>query len=350
MRVYAQTVTGPVPVAELGRTSMHEHLVVRMPQFFPSDSDDDGDLPDLPVELSTVGRVARDPLCNHANLTIDDREGAIEEVADFAAAGGGTIVDVTNGDFGRDPELLLRAARTTGLNIVMGAGFYIAAAHRPEMDRLSVDDCARIIVSDLTVGVGETGVRAGIIGEIGCSGPITANERKALRAAAVAQQETGAPISVHQPIPFDALGLEVLDVLEDAGADLTRVLICHMDHTLDRREYHKAVADRGCMLEFDRFGSEWFYDSRRQWYEWRDDDRAAAIRWLFSQGHGDQVVVGQDVCYRINWQRHGGPGFGHLLRRSVPVMEAAGLTPEDVDRLLVTNPRRFLAMPIPGVA
>lgn len=346
----AQGVLGPIPLEGLGVTSMHEHLVVRMPQCLPPARGDDADLPDAAIDLGTVGRIRRDPLCNHGNLLIDDVDGAIEEVAAFADAGGHTVVDVTNGDFGRDPHALVRAARATGLQFVMGAGHYIAAAHPPDMDDRTVEDLAAEIVADVTVGVGDTGVRAGIIGEVGCSGAITPNERKALRAAALAQFETGAPVSVHQPIPFESRALEVLDVLEDAGADLTHVLICHMDHTLADRGYHKAVADRGCMLEFDRFGSEWYYDSRQQWWEWQDEDRAEAIHWLVASGHGDQVVVGQDICYRINWLRHGGPGFGHLLQRVVPLLERVGIDDAAVRRILVDNPRRFLAFRRPLAA
>lgn len=37
------------------------------------------------------------------------------------------------------------------------------------------------------------GVPCGVIGEIGCSRPITTNERKVLEAAALAKQQTGNP-------------------------------------------------------------------------------------------------------------------------------------------------------------
>jgi phosphotriesterase-related protein len=337
-----QTVSGPIPSEALGITSTHEHMIVDMLNW-SEQSPLDPSLRDAPIILRTLGRVRRNPLANRENLVMNDPELAAQEVADFRLAGGTTIVDVTNADFGRDPEKLREIAATTGLNIVMGSGYYVESAHPPDMDKRTVEDCTETIVADITKGADGTDIRAGIIGEIGCSGSITKNEEKALRAAAWAQSETGSPISVHQPVPFEKRALKALDILASEGADLSHVVVCHMDHTLEDQAYHKAVADRGCILEFDRFGNEWYYDSKEEWREWRDRRRAQAIAWLVRNGYGGQVVLGQDICYRINLKRYGGWGYGHILKVVPTMLEEAGLVKADLERVFVDNPRRLLA-------
>ena len=342
-------VLGPISPDDLGKASTHEHMICSQLNWFIDPAHErDRDLPDLPLTLEHLGRIRRDPMSNRASLVLDDLDDVVEEVRDFKSAGGQTIVDVTNDDFGRDPEKIRHIAQETGLNIIMGSGFYLESTHPPDMPSRSLEQCAEEIIADVTVGVRKTGVRAGIIGEMGCSNDrITRDEEKALRAAALAQQETGAPVSVHPPIPFAKQALKVLDILADEGADISRVLICHMDHTLEDSAYHKAVAERGCMVEFDRFGNEWYYDSWGNWYEWRDSKRLEAIKWLIDQGHADQITVGQDICFKVCWKKYGGWGYSHLLQHVEPMFSEVGIDEEMGRKLLVDNPRRYLAFEKP---
>ena len=121
----------------------------------------------------------------------------VDEVGKFRAAGGGAIVDATTAQIGRDPHALARISRESGVHVVMGAGYYVAAVHPEDMGERSVDDLAREIIADVAEGVDGSGIRAGIIGEVGCTWPLATTERKSLLAAAVAQRETGAAILVH---------------------------------------------------------------------------------------------------------------------------------------------------------
>ncbi len=346
----AQGVLGPIPLESLGKTSTHEHMIVSQVNWFVEPVFDHT-LPDASITLETLGRIRRDPVSNKSNLLLDDVDLAIAEVRQFRESGGHTIVDVTNDDFGRDPKKILKIAQETDINVIMGSGFYVDLTHPPDMNDRTLEQCAEAIIRDIREGVHDTGIRSGIIGELGCSGDITPNEEKVLRAAALAQQETGAPISVHQPIPFEKNALKVLDILESEGADVSHVLICHMDHTLDDPDYHKAVAQRGCIVEFDRFGNEWYYDSwGPHWQEWRDIRRVAAIKWLIDAGHGDQITIGQDICYKICLTKYGGWGYGHLLRHVEPMFEELGMDESAARKVLVDNPRRFLAFrkPLPA--
>ena len=188
-----QTVLGTVDPSTLGMTSMHEHVFIDFVcMYAPPAEAGSKHRGEEKVALENLGWVRYDPFRNKDNLELLDEKMAIYEIGLFKAAGGGTIVDATTIGIGRDPVALVNVAEATGVNIVMGAGYYVDMVHPSDMDDRSEEQLASQIVEELTVGVGATGVRAGIIGELGCSWPLTRNERKVLRAGAWAQKETGA--------------------------------------------------------------------------------------------------------------------------------------------------------------
>ena len=133
--------------------------------------------------------------------------------------GGDTIVDATSLGIGRDPVGLARISRATGVNVIMGGSHYVDQAHPEDMGERAEEEIFEKIVEDVTVGVDGTGIKCGIIGEVGCTWPLTDNERKVLRASARAQQATGAPILIH-PGRDEVAPLEIVEVLSEAGADL----------------------------------------------------------------------------------------------------------------------------------
>ena len=231
MKGKVRTVLGDIEPAEVGMTSMHEHLFIDFTVVFQPPVEATAKARAYePVSLSNLGRVRYNPFGSFTNLLLLDQEEAIEEVGHFTRVGGGTIVDVTTIGIGRDPAGLGNIARATGANIVMGAGYYIAPSHPDGMDEVTVDDLTAEMVADVTTGVGNTGIKAGIIGELGCGWPLHDNERKVLLAAAVAQQETGASILIH-PGRDEAAPFEVLDILASAGADVERVVMGHIGRT-----------------------------------------------------------------------------------------------------------------------
>jgi phosphotriesterase-related protein len=136
------------------------------------------------------------------------------------------VVDPTCRGIGRNPQALVRITQATGLNIVMGAGYYLQSSHPPALAAMSADDVAAEIVAEAREGV--DGVRIGLIGEIGVSADFTAEEEKSLRGAARAQAITGLPLMVHLP-GWERHGLRVLDIAEAEGADLRHTVLCHMN-------------------------------------------------------------------------------------------------------------------------
>jgi phosphotriesterase-related protein len=224
-----QTVLGAVPPEDLGVTLPHEHLFVQVKGWdFPARDEIEARLAHAPVSLDILHWVHRRALSNLDNCRIDDYDTVCDEVRDFKVAGGGTIVDLTLRDIGRTPSLAQRVSQQTGVHVVAGCGYYVDASHPPELKTMSVAAIAEALEAELIHGINGTGIRPGVIGEIGTGDPITASERKVLEAAALAHQRTGAPISVHL-FPAGGTAVQVLDILQGAGVAPSAVVLCHLD-------------------------------------------------------------------------------------------------------------------------
>lgn len=268
-----------------------------------------------------------------------DEPAIVEELAAFRAAGGGTLVDLTLPGVGRDPDWLAGISRATSLHVVMGTGWYRGAYYPAEalIDRRSVDSLADEIVRDIEIGVGETGIRAGIIGEIGTDKPwLSAQEERVHRAAARAARRTGAAISTHAA--QSAVGLDQLDVFESEGADLTRVVIGHSDSNPDPA-YHFAIAERGATVEFDFIGMSFTPLER-----FGEDRLVENLCSLLAAGHVERVMLSQDVCHDAQLKRYGGNGYAYLSEAFLPRLRAAGVGDAEIETMTVANPRRLLTI------
>ena len=341
-----QTVLGPVPSDRLGVTSTHEHVLVDLSglQKVPVEATRRAKF-NAPVTMDLLGSINFGGQTNLDNSRLVDIETAIAETTLFRRAGGDTIVEATSIGIGRDPEGLRQVARATGLNIVMGASYYVGAAHPPDMDRRTEEAIADEIVRDVRDGVGQSGVRAGVIGEVGCSWPLTPNERKVLRASGQAQRRTGAPLLIH-PGRHEAAPTEIVEVLRDVDADLSRTIIGHIERTLLQRADMKKLAESGCVLEFDLFGREHSYYKHSPNIDMINDaERLRLIAWLISEGHGQQLVLAQDTAAKTHLVRYGGCGYGHILQNIVPRMRQRGIREQDIHTMLVETPARVLAFP-----
>jgi phosphotriesterase-related protein len=335
------TVLGPIPPEELGTTLTHEHLLVDL-RVWCQEPQEAGKkvLAHAPVELSTLGAIRRDPLINRDNCVLDDKDLIIAELRQFKAAGGSGLVDCTNNGLGRVPLPLREIAQAVGVHIVMGSGYYIGRSHPEDMHERSIEALTDEIVRDLTEGVGDTGVRAGLIGEIGTSFNVRGNERKVLQAAARAQRRTGAPISVHL-LPWRKNGAEVLDILEREGANLNQVILCHLSTTRGDVTYHTTLARRGAYVEYDFFGMETYVDSVGQ-YMGSDLHAVVALKRLIDEGCLERLLLSHDTCTKIQLTRYGGWGYAHVLKHVVPMLHRHSVSEEQIRILLVENPRRVL--------
>ncbi len=336
-----QTVRGLMDPVALGPTLMHEHILwdVTRPEV-RARAEAAGTSP-VTITLENVWEINRRSILDYGNQHNDDLAVALKELIRLRESGGAAVVDLSNFGLNPDPAGLRYLSQGAEVTIIQGAGYYVDEYIPEEMKGRSVDELTREIIAQVNEGCWGTDVRAGIIGEIGCMWPLRPFERKVLRAAAVAQRETGASINVHpgrhRQAPFD-----IVDIIVAAGGDPTRLVMSHIDRTLFSDDEVLRLADTGCVIEYDFFGIEtsyyWFADSDLP----TDHMRLAYIRTLFDRGHGDQVVVSHDICTKTRMVSFGGHGYGHIFRNVVPLMRRKGFTEDEIDNILVHTPRRLL--------
>jgi len=337
-------VLGPIAAEAMGITLPHEHLLIDFEVMFkePPTGSERG-LSRQPVNLANLGWIRQHFSSNLDNLQLLDEKVARDEALLFKNAGGQTFVDPTNRGLARDPLALARVARATGLNIIMGSGYYVAAAHPPDMDRRTVDDIAREIVQDLCVGVGDTGVRAGFIGEIGTTWPWAENEKKVVRAAVAAQRDTGAALMIH-PGRHERQPLDIVDFIRGEGADLGRTIMCHVERTIADPAVLLELAATGVFLEYDLFGLETSYYPYNPAFDMPNDgERMRQILFLIERGHLAQVLMSHDIAYKHCLTKWGGFGYHHLLVNVIPRLRAKGADDKTIQTLLVDNPRSAFA-------
>lgn len=333
------TVNGPIAAGELGLTLMHEHLVNDCRCWWnPPKEPERAHLGVEPVHPGILGELRMDPFVNLDNCALDDHRAAAAELMPFKAAGGRSVVDPTCRGIGRSPAKLREIAAITGLNIVMGSGYYLQSSHPPEVARLSVDAIADEIVAEALEGVDGTDARIGLIGEIGVSGDFTADEEKSLRGAARAQARTRLPLMVHLPAWYRH-GDRVLDTVATEGADLPHTILCHMGPSWRDFDYQTRLAARGAYIEYDMIGMDyWYADQGVQCPS--DEENAMAIKGLIDAGFVDRILLSQDVFLKMMLTRHGGFGYAYVPTHFAARLRRHGVTDDQIRTMLVDNPRR----------
>lgn len=334
------TVNGPIPAGEMGITLMHEHILNDCRCWWNRPREPERQyLAQAQVGIEILSELRQDPFVNLHNIALDDEALAVEELKQFTAAGGASVVDPTCRGIGRDPQALKRISAATGLHIVMGAGYYLQSSHPPELAGMSVKDVADQIVGEALQGV--DGVRIGLIGEIGVSSDFTAEEEKSLRGAVQAQARTGLPLMVHLPGWF-RLGGRVLDLVEAEGGDLRHTVLCHMNPSHDDFAYQSELAARGAFIEYDMIGMDFFYADQQVQCP-GDDEAARAVMRLIEAGHGDRVLLSHDVFIKMMLTRYGGNGYAFVVRHFLPRLKRHGATQTHLDMLMRENPRRVFS-------
>jgi len=298
------TVRGPIRPDALGLTLPHEHLF---------------------IDLFRITRV-RDGLLNDETL-------AVQEAARFKAAGGATLVDVTNHGLKRNASALKRVAEATGLQVVMGSGWYREPYYDHDyIGRRPTADLAADFVEEIEKGEPDTGIRPGIIGEIGADWSwVSPAEERVHRAAARAHRATGLAITLHAL--ESPVGLQQLAILTEEGADLRRVIVGHSD-TWPDPDYHEACARQGAYVQFDTIRGLFPYEVEKQ---------LRLVKEFLRRGYLRQLLLSHDNCFKSHLVGYGGHGYAYIPTRFVPLLREAGLSEEQVQTILVENPRRVLA-------
>jgi phosphotriesterase-related protein len=329
----AMTVLGPVAADQLGRIMPHEHLLSL-----------------TPGPWLTGG-------------TRDDAvDRAVESLAGLEALGFGTVVDLSPyGVVGRDENgdnaaSLREISERSGLHIVSGTALYLESYSPAWAKQADVDELTERLIRDAQVGIGETGVRAGVFGEQATSlGEISAHEEKCLRAIARAQRETGLSIMTHTT--HGTMAFEQLEILRSEGVDFDRVVVGHLDTQLSV-DVARSVIDEGARIAIDTIGKEnWDFflgpvpgvrpdgEFDKKAFHRSDAGRADLVAALVAEGYADRILLAQDLTGAEVWMNpgtHGVHGYSYLGAVFLPMLAERGVTESDIDRLVAANPARVL--------
>ena len=338
LRGVVQTVRGAIEPSSLGPTLMHEHLIcdLRTPELKSCGCRYES------ITLENLWAVHYGECAHGPKYQLDMPEVIIEEVEKLRADGGSALVELSNGGLSPDPEMLCSISERTGVHVVMGCGHYVEEYQDPGNHEREVDNFAAEMIAQVFDGAWGTGVRAGIIGEIGCQAPWTALERRVMKGAILAQAETGAALNIHPGRDPDQ-PQEVADFIVAEGGDPSRTIISHVDRTLFDDDRLLRLADTGCVIEFDLFGLEASYYPLDLRVDMPNDAmRLQLIRTLIDHGYLDRLVISHDICYRTRLTRFGGHGYGHIFRNVLPLMRRRGFDDDEIDAIMIANPRRLL--------
>jgi len=293
-------------------------------------------------DIGTAAEARWNPGLFLDNYRLTDLDLIVPELEPYLSAGGRTIVDVTPTHLGRDPEMLRRIATATGVHVVMGTGYYLEQTHPAELARYSEDDIATEFIMEWRAGVASTGIRPGILGEIGTSVPVRPAEFRVLRAAANASIATGLAVTIHLH-PWGRTGGEVTDALIGEGMRPDRIVLGHLNTAHDDGRYIADLLDRGVYLEFDLFGFDHSLLGLGR-YPPSDADVAATVARLARDGHAARLLISHDIGVRTRLCAYGGWGYAHVLTHIVPLLRQGGLDEAILDNLLIDNPQAVLTM------
>jgi len=313
-----ETVRGPVDVDLLGMTLMHEHVFVlneEVRENYPGDWNEDD--------------------------RVDD---AIGKLNSLAARGCQTIVDPTVLGLGRDIHRIKRVADGIELNIIVATGLYTYNEvpfyfkfRFPAED--GTDPMTAMFVNDITTGIADTGVKAAFLKCAIDDHGMTPDVERVLRAVARAHKETAAPVTVHTH-PQSGTGRDVLRVLREEGADLSKVVLGHSGDTSDL-DYLAELADAGCILGMDRFGIDVITPF---------EERVSTVVAMCERGYAGSMVLSHDASCYIDWfPQEVIPMFApswhyeHLFNDVFPALRERGVTDEQMHTMLVANPRRYFS-------
>ncbi|MDO8186603.1 hypothetical protein Q5424_22165 [Conexibacter sp. JD483] len=312
-----RTVTGDIAPEQLGVTYAHEHLIATPPQWMAE----------------------KDP-----DLVILDLDKAILETELFRAAGGVSMYEASAWDYGRDAAALKTIAERTGVQIIATAGFNKGLWFRDRAGDWSTEQYEELMVREVTEGIGDTGVRGGVIKFGTGYNSISEAEERVARAAARAHRRTGAPL--HSHTEAGTMALEQVEIMREEGVDVRRLAVAHLTRNVDPW-YHRQVAATGVFLSFDQLSKVKYGP---------ESDRVDATIALIEAGHLEQLLLGGDLARQSDlYAYERGPGLRFVLETWVPRLRSElgerGYTDARVDEvvetLLVHNPRRYFSFTAP---
>lgn len=297
-----RTVLGDIDAQQLGFTYTHEHLHA------------------VPPEIQ-----------KDRDLEISNYDKTLKELINFKSVGGETLVEASTLDYGRNAKILAQMSKDANVNVIATTGFNKHIYYLEWVREKSEDYIKEILIKDITVGMDGTSSKAGFLKGGAWYNLIHPLEEKTTRAIAKAQIKTGAPVWIHTEA--GTMGMEMLDILEEEGVDLTKVAVGHLDRNPDPY-YHLKIAKRGAYIQFDGPGKVKYYP---------DSTRIDLIKNLLNSGYGKQLLISGDMGRASYLEAYGGgPGFRFIKTKFIPRMKEEGISENEIETIFVKNPARWL--------
>lgn len=346
MKGKVQTVCGLVEPSSLGRTLTHEHLFLDFDVAVCPANPEEKHMENCSYTLENFGWIKQNRYSHRQNLKMDQPEAmaaVMKEMGEYKKHGGGTIVENTVIGLNRNVSFLHDISVKHGINIVAGTGYYVMQSQKKEVLGTPVEKMVNLMTKELTVGCEDTpDIKCGIIGEIGCSWPLYDFERRAIQAAGETQASLGCPVMFHPGRHHDAPE-EIFRVYTEAGGDIKKMVMAHLDRTIHTLDALVEFASLGTFCEYDLFGNEVSHYQLHLDIDMPSDaQRIARIKHLVDNGFGDKILVAHDIHTLSCLQAYGGHGYSHIFKNVVPKMLNRGLNQEAVDRILISNPSNWL--------
>lgn len=311
---FARTVLGDIDPNDMGLTYSHEHIIIE--ESFPTISN---------------------PL-----FVLNDVDLVSEELMDLFLEGGRTVVDTMPSNCGRNAEKLAEVSRRSKVNIIAPTGIHLEMYYLPNHWRYSysADQLARLFIEDITIGIDRhdyggpfverTPYKAGMIKLATADERITDHQHKIFEAVVEAHLQTGAPILTHTN--GGKLALEQVELFAKLGADLSHIVISHVDKNKDL-DFHNALMQTGVYVE---------YDSHFRWNDTINNPTLTLLENLLPR-FADQITLGMDMAKHSYWKSYGGkPGLTYLVTEFRQLLQQRGLD-NYFEKMFFTNPQKLYA-------
>lgn len=300
-----RTVLRDINPTELGITASHEHLLWSVPAPYAQE--------DLDLGLYSV-------------------TDAIAELNYFKTAGGNALVEMTTVEIGRDPVALKYISEKTGIHIIAATGHNKNKFSEAYTRDLSIDDIFNNLMTDITVGMSDTQIKAGVIKASTSKNKATQSEQRVIKAVGKAHQATGAPVSTHTEA--GTFALEQIDLLKQAGVSVEKLLIGHLDRNLPIDQYF-SIASTGVYLGFDQIGKNKY---------WPDSERVKIIKELVDSGFAHKIIISGDIARKSSWHTNNSKvdGIANMILNFVPQLLEMGVSKSDIHTIIIKNPANFL--------
>ena len=359
------TVLGPIKGEELGSVLMNEYLIcdsskrskLPMAAMALASTSTTSSPPQGTITMETLAAVKAHPFHHVENMTLSSRNDATAELQK-CNKNIGTILDVTTVAGGRDIEAARALSQTLGIHVVLGTSCQSSNNNNHDTSSNAEVEASQqdieAMEQELLYGIelsqsqsesqSSTNVPicAGFIGPVEISSQFAPSELRELKAAAVVQKLTNAPLMVAEATPTKH-ALQILDHIVACDGRLSRTIVSHTDHYVQDSSFLQQILQRGAILCFDRFSiSSACFDPDPLFPTIRQVVDCIDNLLQVNPNYIHQLVLSSGVCMKLQYCKYGGMGFGALHDYLIPRLLAKGMTPAQIQIMTHTNPQRLL--------